>query len=116
MTITNSYYRTCRQFSDGSYASSGKAKYIERPEFAQDAAHYVRAFLLIQKDLINLFDYIEPSDQNLQTYSFRIHELLLRTCVEVEANFKAILRENGYSHPQRKKRATKENRPENSYV
>jgi len=39
---------------------------------------------------------IEPSDQNGQCYSFRIHELLLRACVEVEANCKAILKENGY--------------------
>jgi hypothetical protein len=52
--------------------------------------------LLIQKDLNLLFDYVEPSDTNLDTYSFRIHELLLRTCVEIEANFKAILTENGY--------------------
>ncbi|KTD64234.1 hypothetical protein Lsan_0929 [Legionella santicrucis] len=97
MGIKNPYIRTCRQFTDGSYANSGKAVYIKHPSFAQDAAHYVRAFHLIQKDLLNLFDYIEPSDINLDTYSFRVHELLFRTCVEVEANFKAILRENGYN-------------------
>ena len=57
---------------------------------------YVRAFLLIQKDLQRLFEYIEPADQNLNAYSFRTHELLLRACVEVEANCKAILTENGY--------------------
>lgn len=43
MTITNPYYRTCRQFSDGSYANSGKEKYIERQEFAQDATQLVPA-------------------------------------------------------------------------
>jgi len=42
-----------------------------------------------------LFDYVEPSDQNLPCHSFRIHELLMRACVEVEANCKAILTENG---------------------
>jgi hypothetical protein len=57
---------------------------------------YMRGFLLLQKDLEHLFEFIEPSDQNLQCYSFRIHELLLRACVEVEANCKAILEENGY--------------------
>ncbi len=61
-----------------------------------DPQHYVRAFLLIQKDVLELFDYVEPAEQNLQTYSYRIHELLLRACVEVEANCKAILLENGY--------------------
>lgn len=96
MSINRPYFRTCRQFRDGSYAEGGKAKYIELPQYAKNAQHYIRAFILIQKDLLDLFDYIEPADQNLATYSFRIHELLLRACVEVEANFKAILRENGY--------------------
>lgn len=78
---------------------------MSHPDFAQDPLHYIRPFLLIQKDLINLFDYIEPSDLNLATYSYRVHELLLRACVEVEANFKAILRENSYSDPEKKKPA-----------
>jgi hypothetical protein len=38
----------------------------------------------------------EPADQNLVCYSYRIHELLLRACIEVEANCKAILLGNGY--------------------
>ena len=66
------------------------------PKFAQSPEHYIRAFLLILKDLCELFDYIEPADKNLACYSYRIHALLLRACVEVEANCKAILRENGY--------------------
>jgi hypothetical protein len=44
-----------------------------------------------------LFDYIEPADNNLSCYSYRVHELLLRACVEIEANCKAILTENGYT-------------------
>jgi hypothetical protein len=38
---------------------------------------------------IEAVDYVEPADQNLNTYSFRIHELLMRACIEVEANCKA---------------------------
>jgi len=67
------------------------------PKFAQSPGHYVRAFLLILKDLQELFDYVEPADKNIACYSYRIHALLLRACVEVEANCKAILKENGYS-------------------
>ena len=52
---------------------------------------------MIQKDLQELFEYIEPSDTNLKAYSYRIHQLLVRTCIEIEANFKAILKENIYS-------------------
>jgi hypothetical protein len=69
------------------------------PKFAESPQHYVRAFLLLLKDLQELFDYVEPADRNLVCYSYRIHALLLRACVEVEANCKAILRENGYNRP-----------------
>ena len=96
MSISLPYRRTCRQLVDGSYANNGHGGYVTHPRYANDPEHYVRAFLLIQKDLIELFDYVEPADQNLVCYSYRIHELLLRACIEVEANCKAILLENGY--------------------
>jgi hypothetical protein len=82
---------------DGSYTEGGRWQYMVHPKFANSPAHYVRAFLLILKDLQELFDYVEPADENLGCYSYRIHALLLRSCVEVEANCKAILEENGYT-------------------
>jgi len=81
----------------GGYAEGGSGGYIDHPKFAQAPGHYIRAFLLLLKDLQELFDYIEPADNNLSCYSYRIHALLLRACVEVEANCKAILKENGYA-------------------
>lgn len=87
-----------RQFSDGSYAEGGRSRYVRHPKFARDPEHYVRAFGIIQKDLLELFDFIEPSDANLSCYSYRVHQLFMRTCIEVEANFKAILIENNYRH------------------
>ncbi len=96
MGVNRPYRRTCRQLADGSYAGSGHGKYVSHRMYAKEPEHYVRAFLLLQKDLRELFDYVEPADQNVECYSFRIHELLLRACVEVEANCKAILLENGY--------------------
>ena len=56
MSIKKPYIRTCRQFTDGSYARDGKSRYIELSHYAQDASHYTRAFSIIQKDLLNLFD------------------------------------------------------------
>jgi hypothetical protein len=97
MGILQPYKRTCRQFIDGNYSAGGRSVYILHPKFANSPEHYVRGFLLLQKDLQMLFDYVEPADENLKCYSYRIHELLLRACVEVEANCKAILLENGYS-------------------
>src|SRR5665213_3452453 len=96
MSINRPFYRSCRQFSDGHYSEGGRWEYIAHPKYAKSPEQYIRAFLLILKDLQNLFDYIEPSDKNLKCYSFRIHELLMRTCIEAEANFKAVLIENGY--------------------
>lgn len=97
MVVIRPFYRSCRQFVSGSYAESGTWQYVTHPKYAKSPEQYVRAFLLIQKDLQNLFDYIEPADKNLKCYSFRIHELLMRSCIETEANFKAILIENGYN-------------------
>lgn len=97
MPVIRPYRRTCRQFVDGKYTEGGRWKYMIHPKFAQEPGHYIRAFLLLLKDLLELFDYIEPADGNLSCYSYRIHALLLRACVEVEANCKAILKENRYT-------------------
>lgn len=101
MGVIKPYHRTARQFIDGLYEGGGRSQYIGHPSYAAEPSNYIRAFLLIQEDLQTLFEYIEPSDQNLAAYSFRTYELLLRTCTELEANFKAILRSNAYSRPSR---------------
>lgn len=70
--------------------------YLLHPRYATDPRHYVRGFLLLQDDMLDLFSYIEPSDSNLQTYSHRIQQLLMRCCVEIEANLTAILLDNEF--------------------
>lgn len=47
--------------------------------------------MLLQKD------FIEPGDINLPCYSFRIQEIFIRTCIELEANFRNIFRHNKYT-------------------
>lgn len=94
--MTRPYRRTCRQFTDGRYSEGGRWEYVLHPRYSASPEHYIRAFLLIQKDLHEVFDFIEPADANLTCYSYRTHEILLRACIEVEANCKAILKENGY--------------------
>jgi hypothetical protein len=96
MPVDRPYYRTTRQFTDDLFKEGGRWGYVEHPAYATDVEHYLRAFDVIQKDLIELFDFIEPADSNGGTYSFRVHELLTRTCIEVEANLTAILEANGY--------------------
>lgn len=96
MGLIKPFFRTCRQFTDGRYAFSGHSEYISDPRYAKFPEQYIRAYLIIQKDLLTLFDYVEPADKNLLCYSYRINELMLRSCIEIEANCKAILLENGY--------------------
>ncbi len=97
MPLTKPYKRTVRPFTQARVNEGGIGKYILHDDYAESPEHYVRAFLIILKDYTNLLDYIEPADKNLQTYSFRVHELLLRACTEFEANCVAILTENGYA-------------------
>lgn len=96
MSVKKPYKRIARPFTEERIREGGLWAYFYHKDFAEAPEHYVRAFLIILKDFQNLLDYIEPADKNLLTYSFRIHELLLRVCIEIEANCVAVLSENGY--------------------
>lgn len=97
MGIDKPFHRCVRAGPENNYAGVSSWQYIHDPEYAKAPAQFIRAYLLIQKDLERLFEYIEPSDACLEAHSFRTHELLMRACIEIEANFKAILAENLYS-------------------
>jgi hypothetical protein len=104
------FHRNYRGFVKRQNSGYSQWAYIIDREYSDSSEHYVRAFLLIQSDLQKLFEFIEPSDCNLDTYSFRIHELLMRTCIEIEANFKAILKENIYNPTNRERKPIPENK------
>jgi hypothetical protein len=55
--VKRPYRRTARAFANGAYAG-GDQSYVVHPKFAQDADMYMRSFLLLQKDLEELFEYI----------------------------------------------------------
>ncbi|MBB5644897.1 hypothetical protein [Pedobacter cryoconitis] len=97
MGINKPYHRNYRKLKEAPSSGSSSWAYIVDHNYAQHPEHYIRAFSVIQQDILNLFESIEPSDINGITYSFRIHSLLMRTCIELEANFKAILKENTYN-------------------
>ncbi len=96
MPLDKPFFLTYRPMADANDGYSRRA-YVRDPRYARSPGQYVRAYLLIQKDLERLFEYVEPSPEAEGTFSFRIHELLMRTCIEVEANFKAILDANIYT-------------------
>ncbi|OBS34040.1 hypothetical protein [Pseudomonas syringae] len=96
MSVKYPFYRTVRELVVAPNSGYSSWAYIIDKDYARSPQHFIRAYLLIQKDLSILFEYVEPSDHSATAYSYRIHELLMRTCIEIEANFKAILFENGY--------------------
>ncbi|NQX63745.1 hypothetical protein [Paenibacillus qinlingensis] len=65
--------------------------------YAADRTNLCRAYLLLVNDVMKLFEYIEPSDDNLNAYSHRTYELLLRASTEFETNSKRILIDNNYT-------------------
>lgn len=79
------------------YELSSDSRFFTDEKYASDRQELCRAYLLIIKDLLKLFEYIEPAENNLIAYSHRTYELLLRASTEFETNCKRILEENGYS-------------------
>ena len=115
MSIDKPYHRNYRTIIEGQNSGFSGWAYTIDKKYASNPEHYTRPFTIIQDDLKNLFEFIEPSDINLQTYSYRIHELLIRTCIEVEANFKAILQENIYTPKYKSGKNKGKLRPENKW-
>lgn len=101
MPIDKPYHRNYRGFVEGQNSGYNSRIYIIDKEYSKTPEHYLRAFFILQNDLKKLFEYIEPDDCNNETYSYRIHELFMRICIEVEANFKAILKENIFSKDEK---------------
>ncbi len=66
-------------------------------QFLQD----VRAYQNIQYSLDGLFNYIEPSANNLSAYGHKIRELLILACTEVECLLVKTLVDNGYEQKDR---------------
>lgn len=100
MSVTIPYHRNYRAFVNHDSFDINNEAYIRDPKYAESPTYYVKAAQLIISDLEKLFEFVEPAHQNLKTYSHRIHQLLFRTCVEIEANFKAILKENTFTKKQ----------------
>lgn len=110
MSILKPYYRIWRPVKNYDWTNSvfsiddndepkPTLNYLYDNRFAnqEEKKSLITTTRMILRDLNNLYDYIEPSDDNLCVYSHRIYELLLRTATEFEANCKGILKANGYS-------------------
>lgn len=95
------YHRCYRPLVHRANSDSFERCYLLDDDYSERPYSYTRAFLQLQKEMENLFLYVAPADKNLKSYSYHIHELLIRICIEIEANFKAIFAENHYSKQEK---------------
>lgn len=95
------FHRCYRPMKTRCNSATNTYHYLIDDEYANKPYYYVRSFLQLQKELQDIFLYIEPCDNNLITYSYKIQQLLIRCCIDIEANFKAIFKENTYSKEEK---------------
>ncbi len=91
------YHRCLRPFVERSNSKCSARYCLNDDDYAQKPYAFTKAFLELQKEILELFTYVEPAYNNRFTYSYRIQQLFIRVCIELEANFKAIISENKYS-------------------
>ena len=95
MPLTKPYFRCWRP----NLGREGKLNlYIYDPIYVEDPGQHLRSVEILYNDLRTTLDYIEPADANNAVYSFRLRDLLMRICTEIEAEFKEILSMNSYSN------------------
>lgn len=94
--IQKPFYRIYR-------AKQVNSNYILDEDYAKDRFLLCRAYKVLEGDLLNLFQYIEPCDDNEMVFSFKTYELLLRASTEFETNCKQILIANAYIKPDRER-------------
>lgn len=69
--------------------------YATDKRYASDRIQLSRAYINIEHELREIFNYIEPDERNLKAFSLKLYSLLLRACTEVELNCKLIMEANG---------------------
>lgn len=69
--------------------------YVRDERYAADRVQLSRSYINIEKELRNIFNYIEPDEKNKNTFSLELYSLFLHACTEVELNCKEIMEANG---------------------
>lgn len=95
MSIDKPFFRIWR-------SSSPIEEYLADDVYADGRSRLCHAYEIIVRDLLKVFEYVDPTNDNLNAYSHRLFELLLRASTEFETNCKRILCANGYPKPSGK--------------
>ncbi len=78
------------------YRSTIYGSFARAIDEGKSSQSFVALRILLDK-LAVVFQTIEPTRENQATFGHLVRELLLIACMEVEASWSAVLRENGYS-------------------
>ncbi|MFO0802652.1 MAG: hypothetical protein U0791_05960 [Gemmataceae bacterium] len=100
MPLKNPYYAICRPDPQGHYLRRYDESYVLDERYSPGRSQRLHAYSLLERELLRVFDYVEPADKNLPTFSHELYQLLLRACTEVETNATLILKLNGYASPR----------------
>ena len=92
------FYRIYRPFSESAMTSnSGFLYYVEDERYCKERIQLLRMYKMLQTQVIDTFQYVEPVKTNKDVYSLRYHQLYWNICAEIETNFRGILKANGYT-------------------
>lgn len=56
----------------------------------------LRQFNILQKNLEQVFNFIEPNEQNKQVYGLELRNIILLSSMEVEVHWQNLMKNNGY--------------------
>ncbi len=68
--------------------------YVEDPRYSNNMVEQIRIVFLYERELIEIFNYVEPVSANMGTYSLMIYQLFMKCCIEFENICKNILEDN----------------------
>ena len=93
--IEKPYYRIYRPYKSLNYTPD-VYDYILDVRNCKNRRELIKYFYILEKEVIDILEYIELSEKNMEVYSLKIYKAFLSICTEIENNFKGILYYNGY--------------------
>ena len=100
--INKPFCRIYRPFTEAVMRSNVGLDYMEDERYCSERVQLIRMYKMLQAQVIDTFQYIEPVENNKDAYSLRYHQLYWSICAEIETNFRGILKANGYTRGDEK--------------
>lgn len=76
---------------------NANTSYIEDNRYSNNLEIQKRVVNILEKQAVSIFNFIEPTNKNMKTYSLELYQLFLSICTEFESMCKGILEDNIYN-------------------